>query len=107
MTSTATARIRTGPRARNSEDGPAFRQLSLRLTKSLHLFSQQRLDLIAEAFNLTNTVNYDVTSIDGAQYLSGPTLANPKLPFVVNPFFGKARATLPGREIQLGVRWAF
>jgi hypothetical protein len=34
-------------------------------------------------------------------------LANPSLPFVVNPNFGKARATLPGREIQLGVRWAF
>ena len=93
--------------ARNDEDGPPFRQLSLRLTKSLHLFSQQRLDVIAEAFNVTNTVNYDVSSIDGAEFLSGPTLASPALPFRPNPNFGRARATLPGREIQLGVRWAF
>ena len=93
--------------ARNSENGPPFRQLSLRLTKGLHLFGGQRLDVIAEAFNVTNTVNYDVNSIDGAEFLSGPTLANPKLPFVVNPNFGRARATLPGREIQLGLRWGF
>ena len=33
---------------RNDEDGPAFRQLSLRLTKSFALFGDQRLDVIAE-----------------------------------------------------------
>jgi hypothetical protein len=92
---------------RNDEDGPAFRQLSLRLTKSFALFDGQRLDVIAEAFNVTNTVNFDVNSIDGAEFLSGPTLANPALPFRPNPNFGRARATLPGREIQLGLRWAF
>ncbi|HEY0554880.1 MAG TPA: TonB-dependent receptor, partial [Thermoanaerobaculia bacterium] len=92
---------------RNAEDGPPFRQLSLRLTKSVPLFSGQRVDVIVEGFNVFNTVNYDVSSIDGAQYLSGPTLANPALPFVRNPNFGRARATLPGREIQLGLRWAF
>jgi len=92
--------------ARNSEDGPAFRQLSLRLTKSFTILGNQRLDLIVEGFNVLNTVNYDVTSIDGAEFLSGPTLANPALPAVRNPRFGRARATLPGREIQLGLRWA-
>jgi hypothetical protein len=54
-----------------------------------------------------NTVNYDVSSIDGAELLSGPTPANPNLPAVRNPNFGKARATFPGREIQLGLRWVF
>ncbi len=92
---------------RNDQDGPVFRQLSLRLTKSFRFFSDQRLDVIAEAFNLTDATNYDVNSIDTAQFLSGPTLANPALPFVANPNFGNARATLPGREIQLGLRWAF
>jgi hypothetical protein len=92
---------------RNSEDGPAFRQLSLRLTKGFRLLGDQRLDVIAEAFNLLNTTNYDVNSIDGAEFLSGPTLANPALPAVRNANFGRARATLPGREIQLGLRWEF
>jgi hypothetical protein len=91
---------------RNDEDGPPFRQLSLRLTKSLPIASQ-KIDVIVEGFNLFNTVNYDVSSIDGAEFLSGPTLANPALPAVRNPRFGKARATLPGREIQLGLRWVF
>jgi hypothetical protein len=92
---------------RNDEDGPAFRQLSLRLTKSFRLLTDQRLEVIAEAFNLLNTTNFDVNSIDGAEFLSGPTLANPALPAVRNPNFGRARATLPGREIQLGLRWVF
>lgn len=92
---------------RNSEDGPAFRQLSLRLAKGFALFGDQQLEVIAEAFNVTNTTNYDVNSIDSAEFLSGPTLANPALPFRPNPNFGRARATLPGREIQLGLRWVF
>jgi hypothetical protein len=92
---------------RNDEEGPAFRQLSLRLTKGFTLFGDNRLDVIAEAFNLTDATNYDVNSIDSAEFLSGPTLANPNLPFVRNPNFGRARATLPGREIQLGLRWVF
>ena len=92
---------------RNDEDGPAFRQLSLRITKSIPILTGQSLDVIVEGFNVFNTVNYDVTSIDSAEFLSGPTLANPALPFRANPNFGRARATLPGREIQLGLRWAF
>lgn len=92
---------------RNSEDGEAFRQLSLRLTKGFTILGDQRLDLIVEGFNVLDNTNYDINSIDSAQYLSGPTLANPALAYVVNPNFGKYRATLPGREIQLGLRWAF
>ncbi|MEO6194272.1 MAG: carboxypeptidase regulatory-like domain-containing protein [Thermoanaerobaculia bacterium] len=92
---------------RNDEDGPAFRQLSLRITKSIPILTGQSLNVIVEGFNVFNTVNYDVTSIDSAEFLSGPTLANPTLPLRANPNFGRARATLPGREIQLGLRWAF
>lgn len=55
----------------------------------------------------TASVEVAATGTDGAQYLSGPTLANPKLPFRVNPNFGRAQATLAGREIELGLRWAF
>jgi hypothetical protein len=92
---------------RNDEDGPAFRQLNLRLTKGFRLLGDQRIEVIAEAFNVLNTTNYDVNSIDSAEFLSGPTLASPALPFRPNPNFGNARATLPGREIQLGLRWVF
>ena len=92
---------------RNGEDGPVYRSVSLRLTKTLRLGNTNRLEIIAEAFNLFNTVNYDVNSMNSGQYLSGPTIANPKAAYVVNPLFGKYSATLPAREVQLGLRWSF
>ena len=88
-------------------DGPVYRSFDLRLTKTFALGSAGDLELIAECFNLFDSTNYDVGSIDGAQYISGPTLANPAAASVSNPNFGKPSATLPSREIQLGVRFAF
>lgn len=92
--------------ARNSEDGPRFTQLSLRLTKTISLGNSQ-LDLIAEVFNAFDTTNFDPSSIDGAEFLSGPTVTNPDLAFIPNPNFGQAFSTFAGREAQLGVRWRF
>lgn len=91
---------------RNFEDGPIYRNFSLRVTKSF-TFGGASLDLIAEGFNLLNNVNYNVNSVDSAEFLSGPTLSNPNQPYVRNPHFGKFSATLPPREIQLGVRVSF
>ena len=91
---------------RNTINGPHFRQLSLRVTKSFG-FGFGQIDAIAEGFNLTNEKNFDVQSVVGGQYLSGPTIANPKAAFVVNPKFGQYLATLPAREIQLGLRWVY
>ncbi|HVN76765.1 MAG TPA: TonB-dependent receptor [Thermoanaerobaculaceae bacterium] len=93
--------------ARNAQDGPVYRNANLRITKAFSLASAGRLEVIAEAFNLFNTVNYDVNSVNSGQYLSGPTIANPKAASVANPLFGKYSSTLPAREIQLGVRWSF
>jgi hypothetical protein len=92
---------------RFGEDGPSFKQVSLRITKTVRFAKARSVDLIAEAFNLFNTVNYNVAAIDGAQYLNGPTLLSPATAFVANPNYGKYSATLPSREIQLGVRWSF
>lgn len=89
---------------RNSEDGPDFKQFSLRITKGFQL-GEGRLDLIVEGFNLFDNTNYDVSSVDGAEFLAGPTLANPGAAFVANPNFGTYRATLPPREVQIGLRY--
>ena len=70
-------------------------------------FSGIGVELIAECFNVFNTVNYDVTSIDGARYFSGPTITNPAAAAVVNPNYGAPSATLPPREGQIGVRVTF
>ncbi|MEO8033367.1 MAG: TonB-dependent receptor [Acidobacteriota bacterium] len=92
---------------RNTMHGPAFRQLSLRLTKAIAVGGYGSVDVIAEGFNITNAKNFDVASINSAQYLSGPTITNPTAAAVVNAGYGKYRATLPAREFQLGLRWAF
>ena len=91
---------------RNTEDGPSFQQLSLRLTKGFNV-AGQRIEAIAEAFNLTNHKNFDVQSVQGGEFLSGPTAANPAAVAVRNPRFGQYSATLPAREFQLGLRWLF
>jgi hypothetical protein len=91
---------------RNEEDGPRFTQLNLRLTKAFQL-ATGRFDVIVEGFNILDTTNYDVNSVNGAEFFSGPTLANPNAVAVRNPAFGTYRATLPGREIQLGLRYSF
>jgi hypothetical protein len=92
---------------RFSEDGPRFVQLSLRVTKRVGFGKRGGVDFIAESFNLFNTVNNDVNTLLTGQFLSGPTLANPAAPGVANPRYGQYTATLPPREIQLGVRVSF
>lgn len=92
---------------RYAEDGPPFRTFNLRLTKSFSLGGAGTLEVIAEGFNVFNTVNYDVTSINGGRYYSGPTLARPTLPYVPNPTYGAPSATLSPREFQFGLRFAF
>ncbi|HYN41448.1 MAG TPA: TonB-dependent receptor [Thermoanaerobaculia bacterium] len=88
-------------------DGPLYRSFDLRLAKAFTLGSAGNLELIVEGFNLFNSTNYDVSSIDGAEFLSGPTITNPAAVARTNPNFGKPSATLPSREIQVGVRFAF
>lgn len=92
---------------RNGENGPVYRNVSLRITKTFSLPSAGHFEVIAEAFNLFNSVNYDVNSMNSAQYFSGPTIVNPSAAYVPNPKFGTYSATLPAREIQLGLRWSF
>jgi len=91
---------------RNDQDGPSFKQVNLRVTWTLPV-GGGGIDIIAEAFNLFNTTNFDVNSIDNFEYLAGPLLTNPDIPFVENPNFGQYRDALDPLEIQLGVRWQF
>ncbi len=92
---------------RFSEDGPDFQQVNLRVTCRLPFAERAGADFIFEAFNLFNRTNYDVNSINSGEFLSGPTLANPAATLVPNPRYGQHNATLPPREMQLGVRVTF
>jgi hypothetical protein len=92
---------------RNSKDGPSFRQLSVRLTKAIAVRDDQTLEIIVEAFNVLDHTNYDVSSVNNAQFLSYPTVLSPTAPVIANPNFGAFRASLPPREIQVGLRYSF
>ncbi len=89
---------------RNDQDGPTYRQVSVRLTKSLRLGGGD-LDLMIECFNLFNTTNYDVNTVDNAEFLIDPSSGS--MAPVPNPRFGEYLDTLPPREVQLGVRYRF
>jgi len=95
--------------AKFSEEGPTFASINVRVTYGLPLGTRAKADLIAEFFNLTNRVNYDVNSltVNGAEFLSGPTLQNPAPVAVPNPNYKKFTSTLPPFEAQLGVRLTF
>jgi carboxypeptidase family protein len=90
-----------------SQDGPRFASVNLRVMHRISFGNGRGADLIGEMFNLFNHVNYDVNSLIGGKYLSGPTLANPAAAFTPNPRFGQYTATLPPFEAQLGVRIGF
>jgi TonB dependent receptor-like, beta-barrel/Carboxypeptidase regulatory-like domain len=89
---------------RNDQDGPSYSQVSLRLTKSIRLGGGD-LDLLIECFNLFNTTNYDVNTVDNAQFLIDPSSGS--MAPVPNPRYGEYLDTLPPREVQLGVRYRF
>jgi len=87
---------------RNDQDGPSFSQLSLRLAKAIAL-GPGELDLVLEVFNVFNTTNYSVGSVLNTEQIWDST----ELRYVDNPDFGTYTATLPPREVQLGLRYSF
>lgn len=69
-----------------------YRSLDLRLTKVFQVRAPQRLELTLEAFNLTNHVNYNSTSVN--RNLNSPA-------------FLERRSARDARQIQWGMRYSF
>jgi len=92
---------------RNSMDGPSFNEFDARLSWTLPLGGSTEVELIAEVFNLFNTTNWDVTTVDNGEFLSGPTITNPTLAYVPNTRYGQYLDTLRPQEFQLGARLRF
>ncbi len=92
---------------RNTNNGPKYKNISLRLTKDIAFSGYGSLQAIAEGFNLANFKNYDVQSVSGGKFLGGPTITVPTTVAVANPNYGKFLSTLSAREFQLGLRWVY
>lgn len=80
---------RPGTLPRNAFRGPNFRQIDVRVSKAFAM-GGRRLELIAEAFNAANRVNYD-------GYTSS----------IQSRFFGLPQSANDARQVQLGVRFDF
>ncbi len=80
---------RPGTLPRNAFRGPNFRSLDLRVSKAFSV-GRRRVELIAEAFNATNRVNY-------GGYTSS----------IQSAFFGRPQSAGDARQVQLGARVDF
>jgi hypothetical protein len=78
---------------RNEFEGPSYQNLDVRVEKTFKLGSTgHELSILAEAFNVTNEANARLIDNDFVEESADVD-------------FGEVRVPLPGREIQLGVRW--
>jgi len=80
---------------RNTGRQPDTSAFDLRISRALHFGQRQRIDLMAEAFNLFNHVN--VLNVNN-------TFGQGATPL---PTFGQPIAAGDPRQIQLGIRWSF
>ena len=88
-------------------DGPPFREFNLRLSKVFGI-SGINLELIAEAFNLLNTANYDVASIvNGAVHCQGRRSEPGGGVRAESGLRDTTRSAFRGRQVQFGAKVSF
>jgi hypothetical protein len=82
--------------------------MDLRISRGFRLWEHGRMELMGDAFNLPNHVNY--TGVVAQSYTVGGTAAAPQ--FTYFPTFGTRTAAnnnnvLSARQIQIGARFTF
>jgi hypothetical protein len=93
---------------RNSFRLPSVVVMDLRISRSFRLWERGRVEIMGDAFNLPNHVNY--TGAVTQSYTVGGTLAAPL--FTYAPSFGTLTSAnnnnvLSARQIQIGARFTF
>jgi len=100
---------RVGVLGRNTYRGDRLVNFDVRVARTIPIRERLHADLMAEAFNVLNTLNVtDVNTVYGSGTLIGPT----PLQYghaVATPLagFGTIRATAPPRQIQFALRFEF
>lgn len=97
---------RVGAIGRNTFRGDSFGSVDLRLSRAFHLTEKLKASLIAESFNLFNTVNItDINTVYGAPDFIGAVPRKlgdgARAP---NPSFGTPAQVANPRQLQLAVR---
>ncbi|HYL77952.1 MAG TPA: TonB-dependent receptor [Bryobacteraceae bacterium] len=100
---------RVGTLGRETYRGDPLVNFDLRLARRIRLGERLDAEVIAEAFNVCNTLNVtDINTVYGAANFIGavPTHFGQSVPAPL-PSFGAIRATDPPRQIQLALRLKF
>jgi hypothetical protein len=107
---------RVGNEPRNTFKGDTLQTVDVRLERTFPLYEKLRLQFMAEAFNLLNTVNirYFNTSYGAADFCGpdanapgcfGATLSGPE--HSPNPAYGTPSAVFNPRQLQLALRFTW
>jgi TonB dependent receptor-like, beta-barrel len=100
---------RVGLLGRNTYRGDPLFNLDVRAARLFRLTERLRAEFLAEAFNLTNTLNVtDINTVYGSPGIIGtiPQHFGDNAPAPL-PSFGSIRATSPPRQLQLALRLEF
>ena len=100
---------RVGLLGRDTYRGDRIVDFDVRLSRTLRIREKVQAEVMAEAFNIANTLNViDINTVYGAGTLSGP-LPTHFGQSVAAPLasFGTIRATDPPRQLQFALRFQF
>ncbi len=86
--------LRYGNAGRNTVKGPGLMNLDISLRRILRVRDQSTLEVRLESFNSLNRANFSVRSQDGITQFGTPE-------------FGVLGRALPGRQLQLGLKYSF
>ncbi len=107
---------RVGLENRNTFKGDTLKTLDLRLSRAIAFRESKKLELIAEAFNVANSVNvrFFNTAYGSADFCNVTPLpaacgASPfsKKESSPNPNYGTPRAVFNPRQVQIALRFSF
>ena len=100
---------RVGTLRRNTYKGDKYANLDVRLSRVIRLSERARAEVIAEGFNVFNTLNItEVNTVYGAPEFVGP-IPKKFSDHVTGPLpsFGSIRAIAPPRQLQFALRLYF
>jgi len=108
---------RVGLDARNTFEGDQLQTVDVRLSRAFIFHEKKKLELLAEAFNLFNTLNvrfYNTVYGDSIFHPANSTISDPLLGVIptfregaLNPAYGNPRAIFNPRQIQFAARFTF
>jgi len=108
---------RVGADGRNTFEGDNVRTLDVRVSRSFGFKEKRKLELLAEAFNVLNTLNvrfFNTVYGDSVFHPANSTINDPLLGPIptfregaLNPGYGNPRAIFNPRQIQFAARFTF